>query len=109
MTGRSFVPLSLFAFPASSRKTISEASGDDRESRGKTIVLNKMAEPPLKKSRVRQPVLTQSERKRRKQERDRTKSKTRIYIGDEHERWIRVRNERGLKTDFEIAKYLLDM
>ena len=68
-----------------------------------------MAEPHLKKSRVRQPVLTQSERKRRKQERDRAKSKTRIYIGDEYERWIRVRNERGVKADFELAKYLLDM
>lgn len=69
----------------------------------------KMAEPPLKKMRTRQPVLTLSERKRRKLERDRVKAKTRVYVGDEHDRWISVKVAKGMKTDSELAGYLLDL
>lgn len=45
---------------------------------------------PLKRKGVRQPILSASEKKRRKRERGRMHDMTRIYIGAELERWLKL-------------------
>ena len=45
----------------------------------------------------------------KKVETRRAREKTRVYIGTVHiERWRKVKEERGFRTDSEVAAFLLD-
>ncbi|XP_062594118.1 uncharacterized protein LOC134255609 [Saccostrea cucullata] len=52
--------------------------------------------------------LTDSERKRRKKERNVTVNKCRISIGDQIERWDELKNQFAIENNAEMAKVLLD-
>lgn len=62
---------------------------------------------PEKRKR-RGPALTESTRKRRKAERVKKSNLNRISIGTQFERWMKFKNESGLKTHADVAKTLLD-
>lgn len=52
--------------------------------------------------------LTDSARKAKKRQADRERSKEKIFIGEHHERWNRVKAELDMKFNHEVAGYLLD-
>ena len=67
-----------------------------------------MADQPKGKGKRGRPKLRDSERKRRKLERKKCFEKTRIYIGNEIDRWNDVKRAHNLTNDHEVATLLLD-
>ena len=62
-----------------------------------------------KRKRGRPPVvLTESARKRRRQQQAEAYSRSRIIIGNEIGRWKELKKDEGLKTDAQLASFLLD-
>ncbi|XP_075903911.1 zinc finger protein 692-like isoform X1 [Nelusetta ayraudi] len=61
-----------------------------------------MAEPTRKARRV-----LSEESKKRKREHDRTRARTRINIGPPYTQWRELREEKGFKTDGDLAMMLL--
>lgn len=61
-----------------------------------------------KQRKRRGEVLTDSGRKRKKDESNKRTNLTRISIGVQYERWMKVKNEQALITHAEVAKLLLD-
>ncbi|XP_063418652.1 uncharacterized protein LOC134701430 isoform X2 [Mytilus trossulus] len=53
-------------------------------------------------------LLTDSDRKRRKAERNAVGNKSKIYIGNQYDRWATLKEEIGAKSHAEVAKVLLD-
>ncbi|XP_076100577.1 uncharacterized protein LOC143069695 isoform X1 [Mytilus galloprovincialis] len=52
--------------------------------------------------------LTDSDRKRKKAERNALINKSKIYIGNQYDRWATLKEEIGAKSHAEVAKVLLD-
>ena len=52
--------------------------------------------------------LTDSGRKRRKQERNAIVNKSRISIGDQIDRWNDIKTQLSIESNAEVAKILLD-
>ena len=52
--------------------------------------------------------LTDSGRKRRKQERNAIVNKSRISIGDQIDRWNHIKTQLSIESNAEVAKILLD-
>jgi hypothetical protein len=52
-------------------------------------------------------VLTDSARKRSKRERSLAQTRSKVYLGDQYERWLRKKEELG-ETHAGLAKRLLD-
>ncbi|XP_076079826.1 uncharacterized protein LOC143049932 isoform X2 [Mytilus galloprovincialis] len=52
--------------------------------------------------------LTDSDRKRKKTERNSLTNKTKIFIGSQYDRWIAIKGEIGATSHTEVAKVLLD-
>ena len=52
--------------------------------------------------------LTDSGRKRRKQERNAIVNKSRISIGDQIDRWNYIKTQLSIESNAEVAKILLD-
>ena len=61
------------------------------------------------KKRKGRPPLSNSEKKRRKTCRNEIYLKTRIYLGSESDRWKRLKEEKQLKSDREVATLLIDL
>ena len=59
------------------------------------------------RKRGRPRVLTDADRKRKKRELQRFTSRTKVYLGDQYERWQRLKKERD-ETNRGLAKVLLD-
>ena len=59
------------------------------------------------RKRGRPRVLTDDDRKRKKRELQRFTSRTKVYLGDQYERWQRLKKERD-ETNRGLAKVLLD-
>ena len=55
------------------------------------------------------PKITLDEKKFRKKQRDRARSKCKVAIGDCFEEWRQVAEQHDLKTDRDICRLLLDM
>ena len=67
-----------------------------------------MADAGVKHSRGRNPMLTDSARKKRKKETNARINKSRIYLGDQYDRWLSLKEELNVQTHAEVAKVLLD-
>ena len=65
-----------------------------------------MADAGVKHSRGRKPMLTDSARK--KERTNARINKSRIYLGDQYDRWLRLKEELNVQTHAEVAKVLLD-
>jgi len=52
--------------------------------------------------------ISDSERKRRKVERNREFNESRIYLGSESSRWKNLKEEINVKSDREVATFLID-
>ncbi|NXT70821.1 ZN692 protein, partial [Chaetops frenatus] len=57
----------------------------------------------------RPPVLSFLEKKKRKQNLDRRRGKTRIYVGNHIDRWLTLKEKLDFRNDAEVAGFLLDM
>ncbi|XP_062581921.1 uncharacterized protein LOC134243704 [Saccostrea cucullata] len=66
-----------------------------------------MASNEGKRAVGRPRILTESARKRAKKERDRVQLRTKVYLGDQYDRWMRKKEELG-ETHAGLAKMLLD-
>ena len=53
-------------------------------------------------------MLTDSARKKRKKETNARINKSRIYLGDQYDRWLSLKEELNVQTHAEVAKVLLD-
>ena len=60
-----------------------------------------------RRKRGRPRVLTDADRKRIKREHQRTTSRTRVCLGDQYDRWLKLKQERD-ETNRGLAKILLD-
>ena len=67
-----------------------------------------MVDAGVKHSRGRKPMLTDSARKKRKKETNARINKSRIYLGDQCDRWLSLEEELNVQTHAEVAKGLLD-
>ncbi|XP_052802661.1 uncharacterized protein LOC128232903 isoform X2 [Mya arenaria] len=54
------------------------------------------------------PRLSEEERKRKRIARHEAYTKTRVYLGSDFERWLKVKNENSLNSDREVATFLID-
>lgn len=68
---------------------------------------NKQTNMESGRKRGRPRVLTDADRKRKKRELQRFTSRTKVYLGDQYERWQRLKKERD-ETNRGLAKVLLD-
>ena len=66
-----------------------------------------MASRERKRTVGRPRVLTESARKRVKRERDKILTQTKVYLGDQFDRWTKKKQELG-ETHAGLAKLLLD-
>ncbi|NXP55471.1 ZN692 protein, partial [Heliornis fulica] len=57
----------------------------------------------------RPPVLSFLEKKKRKQNLDRRRGKTRIYVGNHIGRWLTLKEKLDFRNDAEVAGFLLDL
>ncbi|NXV20162.1 ZN692 protein, partial [Cepphus grylle] len=57
----------------------------------------------------RPPVLSFLEKKKRKQNLDRRRGKTRIYVGSHIDRWLTLKEKLDFRNDAEVAGFLLDL
>lgn len=64
--------------------------------------------PPAKRC-GRPPVLSFLEKKKRKQNLDRRRGKTRIYVGNHIDRWLTLKEKLDFRNDAEVAGFLLDL
>lgn len=67
-----------------------------------------MADSLNQKKKRGRPKLTDSERKNRHDARKRTERKARVHLGSEIHRWNYIKNRNGLKSDREVATFLID-
>ncbi|KAL3874220.1 hypothetical protein ACJMK2_037265 [Sinanodonta woodiana] len=61
-----------------------------------------------KSSRGRKRTLTDSARKRKKKDSTAKYNQARICLGDQHDRWMEIKEELNVKTHAEVAKVLID-
>ncbi|NWX64463.1 ZN692 protein, partial [Promerops cafer] len=57
----------------------------------------------------RPPVLSFLEKKKRKQNLDKRRGKTRIYVGNHIDRWLTLKEKLYFRNDAEVAGFLLDV
>ena len=62
----------------------------------------------VRSSRGRKPTLTDSERKRNRSTVSSKWNKCRIYVGDQLDRWNKLKEVLRIQTHTEVAKILLD-
>lgn len=67
-----------------------------------------MADAKPKSSRGRKPKLTDSGRKRKKKETNALINRSRVYVGEQYNRWNELKTTLRLQTHSEVAKVLLD-
>ncbi|XP_052715271.1 uncharacterized protein LOC128188330 [Crassostrea angulata] len=67
-----------------------------------------MADAKPKSSRGRKPTLTDSGRKRKKKETNALINRSRVYVGEQYNRWNELKTTLRLQTHSEVAKVLLD-
>lgn len=67
-----------------------------------------MADAKPKSSRGRKPTLTDSGRKRKKKETNALINRSRVYVGEQYNRWNELKKTLRLQTHSEVAKVLLD-
>nr|XP_022311979.1 uncharacterized protein LOC111117199 [Crassostrea virginica] len=70
------------------------------------VLISKMSAENKKRGRPR--ILTDSAKKRRKSEANSLQNKSRVYLGNQLDRWNTLKEELGVKTGNEVAKVLLD-
>lgn len=70
------------------------------------VLISKMSSENKKRGRPR--ILTDSAKKRRKSEANSLQNKSRVYLGNQLDRWNTLKEELGVKTGNEVAKVLLD-
>ena len=58
--------------------------------------------------RRKAPTLSESEKKRRKTHQNKRNKQTLIYLLSEYDRWCTLKLELGLKSDREVATFLID-
>ena len=67
-----------------------------------------MADAPPLKRKTGRPALSESERKRRRLQRNTGQHQFRVFLGSEKRRWDELKAEKGFQTDREVATFLID-
>jgi hypothetical protein len=67
-----------------------------------------MADAKPRSNRGRKPALTDSGRKRKKKETNALINRSRVYVGEQYDRWNALKATLRLQTHAEVAKVLLD-